>query len=134
MSRFIRRKFGTEKRSLKRNNQDMKALINTTDRAARGFGKTALAEAIQKRGIDYLHLPGLDSPRDIRHAYRQDGDWGRYTERFLAYLAKQSAAVERVAALVRYQKCCLFCYEDDYHFCHRSFVAERAARAITRSA
>lgn len=96
----------------------------------RGFAKTALAAILEKRGIGYLHLPELGSPRDVRHAYREDGDWGRYTRDFTAYLDGQSDAVKRVAALAREQKCCLFCYEDDYHFCHRSFVAERVARAV----
>jgi hypothetical protein len=25
------------------------------------------------------------------------------------------------------ERCCLLCFEEDYNFCHRSFVAERVA-------
>jgi uncharacterized protein (DUF488 family) len=99
----------------------------------RGFAKSALAATLEKRRIGYLHLPELGSPRDVRHGYREDGDWARYTRGFLEYLDTQSAAVERVASLAKQQTCCLFCYEDDYHFCHRSFVAERVARATGKT-
>jgi len=28
---------------------------------------------------------------------------------------------------VRDERCCLLCYEEDFNFCHRSFVAEKVA-------
>ena len=39
-----------------------------------GFAKAALSTALAERGIKYEHLANLGCPRDVRHAYRDDGD------------------------------------------------------------
>ena len=92
-----------------------------------GFAKAALSAAAQKRGIKYEHLVELGCPRDIRHEYRADGDWARYTKRFKAYSETQADALERLAGWMQDERCCLLCYEQDFNFCHRSFVAEKVA-------
>jgi uncharacterized protein (DUF488 family) len=90
-----------------------------------GFAKSALAAGLGKQGIAYTHMPALGCPRNTRHAYREDGDWASYTRSFKAYLETQLPAVEKLAELMKQERCCLLCFEDDYNFCHRKFVAER---------
>jgi len=90
-----------------------------------GFGKVALAEALENRGIKYEHLVELGCPKEIRHRYRADGDWTRYTRKYKAYLESQEAPVEQLWKLMQSERCCLMCFETDYNFCHRSFIAER---------
>jgi uncharacterized protein (DUF488 family) len=90
-----------------------------------GFAKSALATALTEHGIKYVHLSALGCPRDIRHAYRTDGDWARYTRLFKSYLETQVPALEQLSALMEAERCCLLCFEEDYNFCHRRFVAER---------
>lgn len=92
-----------------------------------GFTKAALAMALDDHGIKYQHLVELGCPREIRHDYRDDQNWARYTRRFKSYLETQNEPVERLIKLVREERCCLLCYEDDYNFCHRSYVAEQVA-------
>lgn len=92
-----------------------------------GFAKSALAAGLTEHGIKYLHLSALGCPRDIRHGYREDGDWERYTRSFKAYLETQLPALEQLSGLMKGERCCLLCFEEDYNFCHRSFVAERVA-------
>jgi uncharacterized protein (DUF488 family) len=95
-----------------------------------GFGKTALAEALAREGIGYLHLRSLGCPRSIRHDYRRDCDWARYVRRFSAYLGKQSPALNELTELATQRRCCLLCFEQDYRVCHRGLVARRVvARA-----
>ena len=95
-----------------------------------GFAKAALGAAALKRGLKYEHLVELGCPRGVRHEYRADGDWGRYTKRFKAYLETQTDALGKLAAWMRDERCCLLCYEEDFNFCHRSFVAEKVAGLI----
>jgi uncharacterized protein (DUF488 family) len=90
-----------------------------------GFAKAALAAMLEKNGIKYQHVSELGCPRDIRHEYRDDGDWGRYSRRFKAYLETQGEAIERLIEWTREEQCCLLCYEEDFNFCHRSYVAEQ---------
>jgi uncharacterized protein (DUF488 family) len=91
----------------------------------RGFAKSALSASLLRVGIAYTHLPALGCPRDVRHAYREDHDWKRYTKRFCAYLDTRQSDLERLLELVRRERCCLLCYESDATFCHRLFIAER---------
>jgi uncharacterized protein (DUF488 family) len=95
-----------------------------------GFAKTALEADMVKRGLKYAHLVELGCPRDIRHDYRADGDWARYTKRFKAYLGGQTEALEKLAGCMREERCCLLCYEEDYNFCHRSYVAEKVVGVV----
>lgn len=60
--------------------------------------------------------------------YRADGNWKRYTEGFLKYLATQDDAVAELAALAATTNCALLCYEADHNFCHRSMVADAVKR------
>jgi uncharacterized protein (DUF488 family) len=89
-----------------------------------GFSKKALAAAVTDAGIRYAHLPALGCPKTIRHDYRADGDWDRYSERFLDYLGSQDAALRDLTRRVGTSRCCLMCFEADYRVCHRSLIAE----------
>lgn len=95
-----------------------------------GFAKAALEAALVQRGLKYQHVVELGCPRDIRHDYRADGDWVRYTKRFKAYLEEQTEALGKVAGWMREERCCLLCYEEDYNFCHRSYVAEKVVGLV----
>jgi len=94
-----------------------------------GFSKLALANRADAEGIRYEHIVSLGCPREIRHDYRGDLDWGRYTGRYLAYLDTQLQSIVDLAARVVYERCCLMCFEADPNFCHRSFVADRVKAA-----
>jgi uncharacterized protein YeaO (DUF488 family) len=91
-----------------------------------GFAKAALAAMLEKHGIRYQHVPELGCPKQIRHDYRDDGDWARYSRRFKSYLETQAGAIERLIEWAGEEQCCLLCFEEDYNFCHRSYVAEQA--------
>jgi len=90
-----------------------------------GFAKSALTAALELQAIRYEHLVKLGCPRDIRHNYRADGDWARYTEKYKAYLDTQAPALAYLWSLMQKNRCCLMCFEADYHFCHRSYIAQR---------
>lgn len=90
-----------------------------------GFAKASLAVMLEKHGIKYQHLPELGCPREIRHDYRDDGDWARYSRCFKSYLQTQGGAIEQLIEWVGVERCCLLCFEEDYNFCHRSYVAEQ---------
>lgn len=88
-----------------------------------GFSKKALESALNLSGREYVHMVALGCPKQIRDRYREDGNWKRYTEGFLKYLATQDDAIAELAALAATSNCALLCYEADHNFCHRSMVA-----------
>jgi uncharacterized protein (DUF488 family) len=93
----------------------------------KGFSKSALSQEASQRGVGYRHLATLGCPKPIRHEYRETGDWEKYTDRFLKYLATQELVLSELAEIIQQSRCCLLCFEEDYNFCHRKYVAEAMA-------
>jgi uncharacterized protein (DUF488 family) len=93
-----------------------------------GFSKSAMAAALRERGIDYLHLRALGTPKPGREAARK----GRIDEMraiFEAQLETPEAelAMEQADAAARERHSALLCFEADAGGCHRAVVAERLA-------
>jgi uncharacterized protein (DUF488 family) len=93
----------------------------------RGFSKSALSQALGKVGIQYRHIRALGCPKPIRDAYREDGDWLRYTRAYLQHLRHQHEAIEDLTDLARQERTALLCYEADFNRCHRTYVARVVA-------
>lgn len=95
-----------------------------------GFAKNALAALLIKNGIEYRHAPEFGCPRDVRHAYRDSGDWVSYTHEFLRFLDTRESALSVFAEFIVERRCCLLCLEEDFNFCHRKYVAEAIADRV----
>lgn len=94
-----------------------------------GFSKTALAAAVRERGVDYLHLRALGTPKSGRDAARK----GRIAEMraiFETQLETPEAglAMEQLRAAVLEKHVALLCFERDAVGCHRAVLADRLAR------
>ena len=91
-----------------------------------GFSKTQLAAGLDERGIAYLHLRGLGTPKDGREAAR-GGDVAKLSRIYHTHLKTPQAREEmdELATLVRTAgPVCILCYERDHRGCHRKFIAE----------
>jgi uncharacterized protein (DUF488 family) len=91
-----------------------------------GFSKRQLAAGLDERGIRYVHLRGLGTPKEGREAAR-GGDIARLQAIYEAHLKTPQAREEmdELASLVRSAgPVCLLCYERDHEHCHRRFIAE----------
>jgi uncharacterized protein (DUF488 family) len=91
-----------------------------------GFSKTALAGALRERGIGYLHLRALGTPKEGREAARK----GRIAEMHAIYeqqlqTTEAELALEQADAAAQEQNVALLCFEKDAACCHRALVAER---------
>src|ERR1700754_174557 len=91
-----------------------------------GFSKTQLAAGLDERGIAYLHLRRLATPKDGREAAR-GGDMKALSRIYHAHLKPPQAKEEmdELATLMRTTgPICILCYERDHRQCHRKFIAE----------
>lgn len=91
-----------------------------------GFSKTQLAAGLDERGISYLHLRGLGTPKEGREAAR-GGDMKALMKIYSAHLKTPQAKEEmdELATLVmKSGPVCILCYERDHTVCHRKFIAE----------
>lgn len=91
-----------------------------------GFSKSQLQAGLDERGIGYLHLRGLGTPKDGREAARS-GNVAQLEKVYSAHLKTPQAREEmdELAALVKQAgPICILCYEREHTHCHRRWIAE----------
>src|SRR3977135_1553433 len=91
-----------------------------------GFSKNQLAAGLDARGISYLHLRGLGTPKDGRDAAR-GGQFDALHKIYAKHLRTRQAGEEldELSALVKKSgPVCILCYERDHLHCHRQWIAE----------
>jgi uncharacterized protein (DUF488 family) len=91
-----------------------------------GFSKNQLAAGLDERGISYLHLRGLGTPKSGREAARS-GNFGVLHKIYAAHLktARAREELDELSALVQKSgPVCILCYERDHAHCHRQWIAE----------
>ena len=91
-----------------------------------GFSKSQLRAGLDERGIAYLHLRGLGTPKDGREAARS-GQFDTLHRIYAKHLKTPQAREEldELSALVKQSgPVCILCYERDHAHCHRQWIAE----------
>ena len=91
-----------------------------------GFSKNQLAAGLKERGIGYLHLRGLGTPKEGREAARS-GQFRTLHKIYDKHLKTAGAREEldELSALVKQAgPVCILCYERDHRHCHRQWIAE----------
>ena len=93
-----------------------------------GFSKRVLAASAEERGLRYLHIQPLGTPKAGRQAARA----GRAAEMeriFAAHMETEPAQAGLAAArdVALGAPVCLLCFERDHLMCHRRIVAELIA-------
>ena len=91
-----------------------------------GFSKSQLAAGLDERGIAYVHLRGLGTPKEGRLAARS-GQYDTLQKIYTKHLKTPQAKEEldELSALVKKSgPVCILCYERDHRHCHRKWIAE----------
>src|SRR5277367_3995229 len=91
-----------------------------------GFSKSQLAAGLDQRGISYLHLRGLGTPKSGREAARS-GKFELLHRIYAAHLktAQAREELDELSQLVKKSgPVCILCYERDHLHCHRQWIAE----------
>src|SRR3979409_391426 len=110
-------------------NAGVKLLVDVRAVAASrrpGFSTNQLAAGLDERGISYLHLRGLGTPKDGRLAARS-GQFDVLNKIYAKHLKTPQAREEldELSALVEKSgPVCILCYERDHRRCHRQWIAE----------
>jgi uncharacterized protein (DUF488 family) len=91
-----------------------------------GFSKNQLAAGLDERGIAYVHLAGLGTPKEGRLAARS-GKFDLLHRIYTKHLKTPQAREEldELSSLVQKSgPVCILCYERDHEHCHRRWIAE----------
>lgn len=96
----------------------------------RGYAKSALREASESAGVEYVHMRGLGNPKEFRDLYKSgDPERGRkHYERYL--LMEQRQALEELEGMLREKRSALMCVEDDQEACHRDVILASLQREL----
>jgi len=97
-----------------------------------GFSKRQLAAGLDGRGMAYLHLRGLGTPKEGRLAARSGhlDDLFRIYETHLATPQAQEELDELTEIVSSGKRVCLLCYERDVGHCHRKRIAELVCERV----
>lgn len=90
----------------------------------RGYAKTALGEALNVAGVEYVHVKALGNPKPFRDLYKSGKvDEGRelYREHLLT---KSRDALDDLVPMLRDKKVALMCVEHDASTCHRTVILD----------
>lgn len=90
----------------------------------RGFAKSALSEALEQAGVEYVHVKSLGNPKVYRDLYKSgEVEAGRSGyERFL--LSERLEALASLEVLLQEKRSALMCVESDQSICHRDVIFE----------
>jgi uncharacterized protein (DUF488 family) len=91
----------------------------------RGYGKTALSEALSTAGIEYVHMRALGNPKPFRDLYKSGlvAEGRELYHRHL--LGERRFALQDLANLLGDDKrSALMCVEHDPSTCHRTVILE----------
>jgi uncharacterized protein (DUF488 family) len=97
-----------------------------------GFRKETLKAAMEKAGIDYVHMPGLGTPKDVQAKYKAGGSREEFLASYREHLKGEKLAVQEALQLVQERPTALMCFEADPADCHRSALADMLAESGLR--
>lgn len=94
-----------------------------------GFHKSTMNRLCGHLGIEYVHIPELGIPSELRRDLETPEDYRRlFSEYEATVLKRETDALERVAGMLGEKAGALVCMEADPGFCHRTRIARAVAK------
>lgn len=96
-----------------------------------GFHKSTLSRLCGDVSIEYVHLPQLGVPSELRRGLETQDDYEALFDRYEAeILPVQAEALDRIAEMMAEKPSAVVCMEADPNRCHRT----RVAKAVSEGA
>lgn len=93
------------------------------------FRKTALANALRARGVEYVHCKVAGNP--FRPTLDAPQTWSQCRRKYKRHVRANPAILDEVEAQLRQGRVALFCYECDRAACHRGVLLDELRLKIT---
>ena len=96
-----------------------------------GFSKSALTAALAERGIRYVHLKALGTPKPGRDAAKK-GDRATWEAVYAGQLQLPEAQVQaaRMRELIAVMPSALLCFEREPGMCHRTLLLDAEGEGV----
>ena len=92
-----------------------------------GFSSKRMSQDLPGKGIEYLHIKSLGSPKTLREELKQTGDFGKFSDAYEKHLELQEESLNALLRNAIEKPTALMCYERESARCHRSIIASRLA-------
>ena len=92
-----------------------------------GFSSKRMSQDLPGKGIEYLHIKSLGSPKTLREELKQTGDFGKFADAYKKHLELQDESLDALLRNAIEKPTALMCYERESTRCHRSIIASRLA-------
>lgn len=103
----------------------------------KGLSKTALREALNARGLGYVHMRKLGNPKENRAGFWSPGtvDEAEAHDNFRRLLRSEEAeqALADLIELGQDHPVALLCFEHDESRCHRALILEQVRKAAVQA-
>ncbi|HUW67618.1 MAG TPA: DUF488 family protein [Candidatus Nanoarchaeia archaeon] len=93
-----------------------------------GFHRSKLINYLEKLGIDYLHVPDLGIPSELRQELNTYEDYQVLFADYKKVLDDKGDILEKIKENSKEKKVALMCFEKDPKYCHRGVIADRLRR------
>jgi hypothetical protein len=94
------------------------------------FRKSALASLLDDAGIEYIGIPGLGAPKELRDRLKFDGDYAAFFADFRAHMITRRTDLRALIGIARAKRSALLCFEREAQNCHRSVVARYVSNKL----
>lgn len=88
-----------------------------------GFSKSALRDALNQAGIEYVHLQYLGMPDELM-PLRNSHDNTPILEEYRRRMCQNEEALDPLRELLSNHRICLLCFEADHRQCHRHVISD----------
>lgn len=93
-----------------------------------GFTGKSLAILCEKMGIEYLGLPDVGIPSELRKNLETKEDYQALFQRYRKFISKKEKELDMLLEMGQQKKIALMCFEKDPGMCHRTILAEELER------
>ncbi|MBI5589469.1 MAG: DUF488 domain-containing protein [Deltaproteobacteria bacterium] len=95
----------------------------------KGFSKNGLCESLSENDIEYLGLPSLGVPKEMRDELKSTGNYSSFFKKYKDSLSSKSQEINELFIKISSGKrVALLCFEHDANKCHRIVLAEQISK------
>ena len=90
----------------------------------KGFSKGVLSTMLAENGIEYIPLKELGAPKNLRTSLYESNDYDSFFNEYYKHFIQQEESLDELISTIKEKRCCLLCFEKDWHLCHRRVIAQ----------
>jgi uncharacterized protein (DUF488 family) len=92
----------------------------------KGFSKNGLRESLSENDIEYLGVPSLGVPKEMRDKLKATGNYSSFFKKYRESLNSKGQQLNELFRIINGGKrIALLCFEHDPNKCHRMVLAEQ---------